>query len=933
MGAVYRAFDTQLEREVALKIPKSELLADTSAIKRFVREAKAAGKIRHPNICPVYEADEIDGIPFISMALIEGLRLDEWVSEHKPDHRRIAEIALATVKALTKIHEAKVVHGDIKPSNIIVDESGEPLVMDFGLARIESSYESLAQQSTVIADGLGARANEDGMSERPGLVGTVPYMSPEQIKEQPADNQTDIYSFGVVLYELLTGQLPHGSKRFGELMRQIGNDEPIKPTEINNGIDPELEAVCLRAMARERTARYQTSNELMEELAGYLATLQAKANVVSRRSRIRRLAAAAVVLIAGIITFTFTGDGKVTIVAGENTTLDGRKLKPGKHVIDAGVGSHVIVISRKDGKKHQVKIRIKWRGAAVEVQTHRIDGTVWHDINGDGLRQPSEDPLADQIVYLDLNKNGQPDDNEPQRNTDPRGDFRFEGLMPDTYVVRTPDSQVYSTDFQSNPNWKTPHGDRYRRDKQAGEFVLTQRNVNQADSEYVYHDIGLAPGSFRLELDVLLTDVSYASGVNIGLFDTDLNACDEGSFICLSFNRGDQGLIADLRCFNSEGKTTSTQSWADLRNPPSLAWLPLGLKQQYRVSVEYDSSTQELAAAIRLRDSETKTLLGRLLIPNAGTFAADMTRLGSSNNRKGKFQVANAESTVRIDNLSLYVTCPPHEFELNDKSRPAVANFGVRRLADIQGTVWEDLDGDGKRTEKERGLAGRTVYVDHDRNGRLDPGDARAETDETGNYRLANVRQGTHAVAIKPSASFNQTMPADHAWLKYGGSHYALTAMYGPWSLCEADAQAAGGHLVTIEDAEENAWLAEQFRDSFTAKQHGVALNSAVWIGLNRSRSGWSWASGLESDFRPGWWNREPYQGVGTDHVALLTSKQRRGVWHNGLSRQSIPGDFPRGVIELPPGQAPRKLRSHVIEIDAGEHRSNVNFGLRRRQP
>lgn len=321
------------------------------------------------------------------------------------------------------------------------------------------------------------------------------------------------------------------------------------------------------------------------------------------------------------------------------------------------------------------------------------------------------------------------------------------------------------------------------------------------------------------------------------------------------------------------------------------------------------------------------------MIPEAGTFAADMTRLGSSNNRKGKFQVANAESTIRIDNIRLSVTYAPREFELSEESRAAVANFGVRRLADVQGTVWHDRNGDAKRAEDELGIGGQTVYVDLNRNGELDPSDPQTQSDETGMYRLANLGRGTYAIRVKPSAAFNQTAPTNHVWSKFRGTHYALTSMHGPWGLCEADAQAAGGHLVTVNDAEENAWLAQEFRDSYTAKQQGVALNNAVWIGLHRSGTSWIWSSDHDSDFRPGWWSGEPYQGAGTDEVALLTSKQRRGVWQNSLSRETIPGNFPRGVIELSPEVSPRSSRAHVIKLEAGDHHSSLDFGLTRRQP
>src|SRR5262249_37596917 len=228
MGAVYLAYDPQLERHVALKTPF--LGSNPITIERFFREAKAAAQLRSPYICTVYDVGQIAGIHYISMAYIDGQPLDRVIAEGKLKYpRRIAEITKKIAHGLQKAHEQGSMHRDLKPANLMIDTDGEPIVMDFGLAR---------------------KVDEDTNITTPGkILGTPAYMSPEQVDGDPKKigHPTDIYSLGVVLYQMLTGRLPFQGS-LASVLRQIGNDQPPKPSSLapEIGADSHLERVCLK---------------------------------------------------------------------------------------------------------------------------------------------------------------------------------------------------------------------------------------------------------------------------------------------------------------------------------------------------------------------------------------------------------------------------------------------------------------------------------------------------------------------------------------------------------------------------------------------------------------------------------------------------------------------------------------------------------------
>ena len=254
MGSVYLALDTQLQRKVALKLPKINAREQSRFIERFLREARSAATLNHPHICPVYDVGEIDGDHFITMGYIQGHSLAEFVNPEKPQNERnLATVVRKIALALHEAHVNGLVHRDVKPANIMIDHRNEPIIMDFGLAR-------------QIDDEDDARLTRDG-----AILGSPAYMSPEQI-EGRADSigpSCDIYALGVILYELLTGKLPFTGS-VASIIGQILSKEPEHPSKVRVGISPRLAEICLKAMAKRAEQRYASMKDLAATLAEYL---------------------------------------------------------------------------------------------------------------------------------------------------------------------------------------------------------------------------------------------------------------------------------------------------------------------------------------------------------------------------------------------------------------------------------------------------------------------------------------------------------------------------------------------------------------------------------------------------------------------------------------------------------------------------------------
>ena len=245
MGVVYKAEDTKLQRSVALKFLRSDALEDEEHKARFLREARAAAALNHPNICVIHEIDDASDAPFIAMELVEGETVKQKIKARPLPLEEAVDIAAQTARGLQAAHEKGIVHRDIKSSNLMVTPQGQVKIMDFGLAR------------------LAARSQ---LTKTETILGTPAYMSPEQAQKRAADRRTDVWSLGVVIYEMVTGSLPFHRERVEAVLYAIGNDDPEPVTALRAGLPLELEWIIGKALAKDAADRYQHVEEMIVDL-------------------------------------------------------------------------------------------------------------------------------------------------------------------------------------------------------------------------------------------------------------------------------------------------------------------------------------------------------------------------------------------------------------------------------------------------------------------------------------------------------------------------------------------------------------------------------------------------------------------------------------------------------------------------------------------
>lgn len=266
MGEVFLAEDTRLERKAAIKFLPAEMAKDPERRQRFLKEARAASALNHPNVCVVYDVGETDdGLPFIAMEFIEGGSLDHVLEKRgRLPIPQVVDLAVQVADALDAAHSSRIVHRDIKPANISLNERGQVKVLDFGLAK---------QLATESHDALGTTTMMQQTQEG-SVVGTPRYMSPEQALGKPLDHRSDLFSLGVVLYELMTDQAPFGGKNFAEILNNIVNSQPTAIARLNYDAPPELERITLKCLQKSPDRRYQSARDLMVDLRNLARELE-----------------------------------------------------------------------------------------------------------------------------------------------------------------------------------------------------------------------------------------------------------------------------------------------------------------------------------------------------------------------------------------------------------------------------------------------------------------------------------------------------------------------------------------------------------------------------------------------------------------------------------------------------------------------------------
>jgi serine/threonine protein kinase len=316
MGEVYRARDTHLDRDIAIKVLRPELATDPERLKRFEQEARSASALNHPNIITIYDIGKHEDTSYIAMELVEGKTLREMLFEGPMPTKTLLPLATQIAQGLAKAHSAGIVHRDLKPENVMVTSDGFVKILDFGLAKLTPEAEAYESHMTTMTKEL----THEGV-----IVGTIGYMSPEQGSGRPLDHRSDQFSFGAILYEMATGEIAFKRETAAQALAAIIEGEPLPIDRVNPKVPTRLRKIVERCLAKNPEGRYESTRDLAKELERFPAIRLELPAIVTRR-----VVLPAVALVAAAVVVYFLPDRSPDLIprAVPLTSLEGAEYSP-----------------------------------------------------------------------------------------------------------------------------------------------------------------------------------------------------------------------------------------------------------------------------------------------------------------------------------------------------------------------------------------------------------------------------------------------------------------------------------------------------------------------------------------------------------------------------------------------------------------------------